>query len=263
MDVAIYGMGLPSAYLASRLSAEGLRVGLFGKVPDMVSEPVGRQTIEDFSLEDFALNQLKFIANFNKDFELTEKEIDGHIVSTKKLYWHYINKAMQYGAEILEGSDFDVSRNLVSWRGRGMKIEPKLKIVEEAEGKPVSTILAGRVPFNADTVEFYADPDMWVVPTGNLALIGGKMDFSWHKFERMSLLKSYSLAYVRPSGHLVDDSSVLVGRAAGHTSREGFVIESSLHNARLLVDTLMAKEDLKLYDRAARKTNPLTLWLKA
>ncbi|MBR9681109.1 MAG: hypothetical protein GOU98_04805 [Candidatus Altiarchaeota archaeon] len=262
MDVAIYGMGLPSAYLASRLSAEGLVVGLFGKVPDMVSEPVSRQTIEDFSLDDFTLNKLNFIANFNKDFELTEKVVDGHIVSTKKLYWHYINKAMQYGCEILEGSDFDIERNLVSWHGKGMKIDPKLSIIEEAEGKPVSTILAGRIPFNADTVEFYDDPDMWVVPTGNLALIGGKMDFSWHKFERMSLLKSYSLAYVRPSGHLVDEV-IRVGRAAGHTSKEGFVIESSLHNARLLVDTLIAKDDLKIYDKAARKTSPITLWLKA
>jgi len=262
VDVAIYGMGLSSAYIAARLSAEGMKVGLFGKVPDMVSEPVSQETIDEFSLKDFVINDLKFLANFNKDFELTEEPINGSVISTKKLYWHYINKAMQYGAEILEGSDFDLKSNLVSWNGHGMKLAPKTVILEEVEGKPIRTILAGRVPFNSDTIEFYEDPDMWVVPTGNLALIGGKMNFSWHKFEVMSLLRTYSLSYVRPAGSLVDDL-IRVGRAAGHTSREGFVIESGLHNARLLVDTLLSGDDLKVYDRAARKSTSLALWLKA
>ncbi|MBR9689280.1 MAG: hypothetical protein GOV01_00045 [Candidatus Altiarchaeota archaeon] len=264
MDIAIFGMGLPSVYIASRLSAEGMSVGLFGKIPDMVSEPVGENTVDEFSLSDFVINKIKYVANFNKDFELDERGVAGSIVSTKRMYWHYLNKAMDYGCEVLEGSTFD-AENTVTWNGRTTKINPELTLIEEAEGKPVVTVLAGRVPINFDTVEFYDDPDMWVVPSGKLALIGGKMDFSWHKFERMALLRKYTLSYLRPTGDLVGDT-IKIGRAAGHTTKEGFVVEASLHHARLLVDTVISEEDLRIYGKSARpsrKANSLKIWLEA
>ena len=260
MDALILGMGLPAVYVASRLSAEGLSVGLFGKTPDMVPEPVSETTVNEFQLSDFAMNNLRFIARFNNDFELEEEPFSGTIIDVKRLHSHYLHRAISYGCEVLEGCDifFDDGTRVI-WQGREYELDAKTTIVEGGHGKKVPALLAGRIPFNEDTVEFYENPCMWVLPAGRTAIVGGKVDFSWHKFEQAAILKTYELTSAFAPGELVSDV-VRLGRAAGHTTKEGFVTES-LHHARLLVDAIVSENDLSVYEKAAR-ASALRSWLE-
>lgn len=266
MDIAILGMGLPAVYVASRLAAEGLSVTLLGNAPDMVIEPVALSTIREFALQDFVMNELKFVARFDEDFRLRETPVQAATVSVERLHWHYLRKAMEYGCEVLAGSDFRLKPDLrITWRGARVNIKPELVIVEQERGKRVTAALAGRMPFNQDTVEFYDSPDMWVVPMGKLAVVGGDLDVSWHRFESAAFLRAYQLSSVLPVGRLVDDV-VRLGRAAGHTSAEGFVVEPSLYHARLLVDVLLSGDSLKVYEKRARNppksvSTSLQAWL--
>lgn len=260
MDILVLGMGLPAVYVASRLSAEGLSVGLFGKIPPMVPEPVSITTINEFQLSDFALNNLRFIARFNADFELEEAPFNGTIIDVKKLHTEYLRRAINYGCEVLEGCDvFFENGTRVIWQGREYELDAKITILEESHGKKIPVVLAGRIPFNEDTVEFYEDPCMWVLPAGRIAVVGGKVDFSWHKFEQAAILKTYELSATFAPGELVSEV-VRLGRAAGHTTKEGFVTES-LHHARLLVDSIVSENDLKVYEKAAR-ASALRSWLE-
>jgi hypothetical protein len=250
VDVAILGMGLPSVYLASRLCAEGLSVGLFGGVPDMVHEPVSMDTVREFALDDFTLNGLSFFAHFDSEFRLREVPVSAATVRTSALHWHYLKRAMELGCEVLAGSE--VSGGEVTWRGRPVEVDAGMVIQEEAGGREVPAVLAGRVPMNEDTVEFYDSPGTWVVPAGGLAVVGGEMEFAWSKFDRAAFLRTYSLQHSLPAGRLVGEA-VKIGRAAGHTTREGFVLEPSLYHVRLLVDLLCSGGDLRVYEKAARK----------
>jgi len=252
VEVAVLGMGLPAVYLASRLAAEGVSVTLFGGPPDMVVEPVSMATVEEFSLGDFVVGKLRFLARFDEEFHLDEERVRGAVIDVERLHRNYLRRAVEYGCEVLAGSDFHLHPELkVTWRGSRVAVNPDLVVLEEEQGKKVPAFLVGRIPFNEDSVEFYESPRMWVVPAGKLAVVGGELDLSWHRFEQAAFIRSYSLSRVLPAGQLVGEV-VRLGRAAGHTSAEGFVLEPSLYHARLLVDLLLSGGDLKTYEKAAR-----------
>lgn len=252
MDVAILGMGLPAVYLASRLSAEGLSVGLFGGGHDLTAEPVSRATVREFALDDFVLNSLAYVARFSRDFRLTEQTFRGATIDVPRLHRHYLSMAVRYGCEVLAGSSFSLADGLrVEWRGKAVHVQAD-KLVLEQQGCPgVPAVLAGRVPFNEDTVEFYEEPGMWVVPWGDRALVGGDVQMAWSKFDQAAFLRSYRLPRARPAGRLTG-GPIRIGRAAGHTSPRGFTLEASLYHARLLADILAGDGDMRVYEEQAR-----------
>ncbi len=254
MDVAILGMGLPSVYVASRLAEKGISVGLFGKLPPLIPEPVKNSTIKDFKLFEAVLNKLKTIAHFSKDFELKERRFSGATIDTELIYSNYLNKAIDNGCELIEGSFFGVSDKIkIFWRGKTTLMKAEIIIEEERTGRPIQVALAKRVPINEDTVEVYDSSGTWVVPAKNMAVIGGKMDFTWNKFDSAAILRSFELTYVNSPGSLIE-KNIKLGRAGGQTTSEGFVI-NSLYDARVLADILLKKGNLKAYDKMSKRTH--------
>jgi hypothetical protein len=260
VDFSILGMGLPAVYLASRLSAEGFSVGLFGKIPTLVSEPASESLVNEFGLKEFTTNLLKVFATFDEKFELKEKPIRGFVVDTGRVHENYLQKAVEYGCEVLEGSSISISGEIgISWRKKKSRIQADHVVLEEAEGRQASVVLASRVPINEDTIEYYPASETWVLPAGKQALIGGKLWFTWSKFDRAAIVRSFDLTVGSPQGILVDEV-IRLGRAAGQTTPEGFVL-SSLYDARLLSDVLISGKDLRVYGKKAMHSSLLS-WLE-
>ncbi len=262
MDFAILGMGLPAVYLASKLTEKGLKVGLFGKIPDLIPEPVNDALVKEFKLKKFVLNKLNIFANFSKDFELIETKFNGVTIDTEGVYHHFLTKAVIQGCEILEGSTFEIQKQKlkVNWRGNELDLKPTRIIEEFHKGKEVKVALAARVPLNEDTVEFYEGSKTWVIPVRDLAIVGGNLKFTWYKFDRAAIIKSYTLTRAIPCGQLIGET-IKIGRAAGQTTKEGFVIPS-LYDARVLFDVINKHKDLKIYEKMVKKSSFLK-WLEA
>ncbi len=258
MDFAIFGLSGVSAYLASRLAAEGFSVGLFGKERSLMPEPVSWETVEEFSLHDFVLGKLSRMAEFNEDFELRERAFRGAVLDTRAFYEYHLRKAAEYGCEILAGSSFRLSPPAVEWNGRQVRIDGQV-ILEFGGGREIPLYRAARIPCNGDTMELY--PSMWVLPAGSEAIVGGKMKSTWHKFENVAILGTGMAHHLPRPARLVDDV-IRVGNAAGHSTEEGLYMEEALYPARLLWELLADDGELEVYEKQGRPSGSVRRWLE-
>lgn len=258
MDIAVVGFGPAALYLSSRLAAEGFEVSLFGSMPELLPEFVSQEAVKEFSLQSFSITPIKRIARFDRNFELREKFTEGAVIDSNGLLRYLLLRAAKYGVEIVAGSVVEIGERIkLKWLEKSFEIEPEFIIMEESCGRSVYGAEVARIPTNPDTVEYYEAMNMLILPSGETATVYGNLDFSWHKFENVAVLNVKEL-FVPPERNLMEKNLIRVGRAAGHTSEFGWLIEEGLYYGRLLTECLLRYFDgeegaLEIYRRRGRQ----------
>jgi len=241
VDVAVLGFGPAGLYVAGKLAAEGLDVTLLGSPLRAFPEFMHWETVNEFQIRDFVLNEIQRAAVFSPDFRLTEKTLHGAIINTQALLDDLTFRAARYGADILAEAQVTFLKRgglSITWLDRVLKVEPEFVVVEASEGQPVPAIRTCRVPTNPDSIEFYGSSGMWVLPAGREAIVEGSTRMAWHKFVNSAILEVGRLQ-LPPKRELRQGNLFRVGRAAGQVSGPGWLMEEGLYAGKMLAEALI------------------------